>query len=162
MAGVYSAPGLGADAGLGVVTAGGRGVIGIVIVAHGGLAREYLAAMEHVVGPLPGAVAVSIGAEDTASSKQAEIDAAIRGVDDGAGVVVVTDMFGGTPSNLAMDACRESGRMVVYGANLPLLVKLAKARGKPMREAVACALTAGRKYINSVDGFGPDRLPIAL
>ena len=137
-------------------------MIGIVIVAHGGLAREYLAAMEHIVGRHPGAVAVSIDAEDDSSLKQDEIDAAIRAVDVGAGVVVVTDMFGGTPSNLAMEACRQGGRMVIYGANLPLLVKLAKARRLPLREAVACALTAGRKYINSVDGFGPDRLPIAL
>lgn len=137
-------------------------MIGIVIVAHGGLAREYLAAMEHVVGRHPGAVAVSIGADDNCSRKQDEIDAAIRSVDSGDGVVVVTDMFGGTPSNLAMGACREPGRMVVYGANLPLLVKLAKARQLPLREAVARALTAGRKYINSVEGLGPDRLPIAL
>jgi PTS system mannose-specific IIA component len=137
-------------------------VIGIVIVAHGGLAREYLSAMEHVVGRHPGAMAVSIGAEDDCSSKSDEIDAAIRSVDTGDGVVVVTDMFGGTPSNLAMEACRHSGRMVVYGANLPLLIKLAKARQLPLRDAVATALTAGRKYINSVDGFGPDRLPIPL
>jgi PTS system mannose-specific IIA component len=137
-------------------------VIGIVIVAHGGLAREYLAALEHVVGRHPGTIAVAIGADDDSARKQDEIDAAIRAVDAGAGVVVVTDMFGGTPSNLAVEACRETGRMVVYGANLPLLVKLAKARRLPMREAVACALTAGRKYINSVEGFGPDRLPIAL
>ncbi|MBP6999961.1 PTS fructose transporter subunit IIA [Amaricoccus sp.] len=137
-------------------------MIGIVIVAHGGLAREYLAAMEHVVGRHPGTVAVAIGAEDDCTTKQDEIDAAIRAVDDGEGVVVVTDMFGGTPSNLAMEACRESNRMVVYGANLPLLVKLAKARRLPLREAVATALTAGRKYINSVEGLGPDRLPIAL
>lgn len=137
-------------------------MIGIVIVAHGGLAREYLAAMEHIVGHHPGTRAVAIGADDDCSSKQDEIDAAIRAVDDGEGVVVVTDMFGGTPSNLAMEACRESQRMVIYGANLPLLVKLAKARRLPLREAVASALTAGRKYINSVDGFGPDRLPIAL
>jgi len=137
-------------------------VIGIVIVAHGGLAREYLAAMEHVVGRLPGTIAVAIDAEDDSTRKQHEIDAAISSVDTGEGVVVVTDMFGGTPSNLAMEACRASGRMVIYGANLPLLVKLAKARRLPLREAVACALTAGRKYINSVDGFGEDQLPIAL
>lgn len=137
-------------------------MIGIVIVAHGGLAREYLAAMEHVVGRLPGTMAVAIGVDDDSGSKQGEIDAAIRAVDSGDGVVVVTDMFGGTPSNLAMGACKDSGRMVIYGANLPLLVKLAKARGLPLREAVAIALTAGRKYINSVEGPGPDPLPIAL
>jgi len=137
-------------------------VIGIVIVAHGGLAREYLATMEHIVGPNPRNAAVSIGTDDDRKSKQDEIDAAIRSVDAGEGVVVVTDMFGGTPSNIAMEACRDSQRMVVYGANVPLLIKLAKARNLPMREAVASALTAGRKYINSVDGYGPDRLPIAL
>jgi PTS system mannose-specific IIA component len=137
-------------------------VIGIVIVAHGGLAREYLAALEHVVGKQPGMVAVSIEVEDDSGAKQAEIDAAVTEVDTGAGVVVVTDMFGSTPSNLAVGACRKPIHTVLYGANLPMLVKLAKARHKPFDDAVACALTAGRKYINSIDGFGPDRTPIAL
>jgi mannose PTS system EIIA component len=131
-------------------------VIGIVIVAHGGLAREYLAAMEHVVGKAPGTVAVSIDPEDDRATKQAEIDAAVTAVDAGQGVVIVTDMFGGTPSNLAMGACRRTDRRILYGANLPLLIKLAKARQLELGEAVACALTAGRKYINSVDGFGPN------
>ena len=76
-------------------------MIGIVIVAHGGLAREYLAAMEHVVGKQGGTAAVSIDADDDCGSKQAEVDAAVAAVDDGQGVVVVTDMFGSTPSNLA-------------------------------------------------------------
>ena len=138
-------------------------MIGIVIVAHGGLAREYLAAMEHVVGRHPGTAAVAIGPEDDRASKQAEIDEAVRAVDEGEGVVVVTDMFGGTPSNLAMKACREGRRVVLYGANLPLLVKLAKARRLGLDEAVACALTAGRKYINTADGFGPPNgTPVAL
>jgi PTS system mannose-specific IIA component len=131
-------------------------VIGIVIVAHGGLAREYLLAMEHVVGKLPAAEAVSIEAEADLRSKKAEIDAAVKAVDRGDGVVVVTDMFGSTPSNLAMGACKRlSDRSVLYGANLPMLVKLAKERHRPLRDAVACALTAGRKYINSVDGVEP-------
>ncbi len=137
-------------------------MIGIVIVAHGGLARAYLSTMEHVVGRHPGTIAVSIDDDDDSELKQAEIDAAIRSVDTGDGVVVVTDMFGGTPSNIAMQACSHSNRMIIYGANVPLLVKLAKARRLPLRDAVACALTAGRKYINSVNGFGEDRLPIAL
>lgn len=130
-------------------------MIGIVIVAHGGLAREYLAAMEHVVGKHPGTAAIAIGPEDDRGAKQAEIDAAVLAVDEGEGVVVVTDMFGGTPSNLAMRACREGKRVVLYGANLPLLIKLAKARRLSMEEAVSCALTAGRKYIDTADGFGP-------
>jgi mannose PTS system EIIA component len=138
-------------------------VIGIVIVAHGGLAREYLAAMEHVVGPARGTAAVSIEANDDPGTKQAEVDAAVALVDEGEGVIVVTDMFGSTPSNLAMTACRKTAnRRVVYGANLPMLVKLAKARHKPLNDAVACALTAGRKYINCIDGFGPNGTPIAL
>ncbi|MER2510070.1 PTS fructose transporter subunit IIA [Amaricoccus sp.] len=137
-------------------------MIGIVIVAHGGLAGEYLAVMEHIVGKHPGTVAVSIGPEDDCTKKQAEIEAAAESVDAGHGVVVVTDMFGSTPSNLAVGACKKSGRAVLYGANLPLLVKLAKARRMSLGDACASALNAGRKYINSVDGFGPDRTPIAL
>jgi len=137
-------------------------VIGIVIVAHGGLAGEYLAAMEHIVGKHPGTVAVSIGPEDDCMAKQAEIEAAAESVDAGHGVVVVTDMFGSTPSNLAVGACRKSGRAVLYGANLPLLVKLAKARRMSLGDACASALNAGRKYINSVEAFGSDRTPIAL
>ena len=138
-------------------------MIGIVIVAHGGLAREYLAALEHVVGKHPGTAAVSIEANDDTGSKQAEVDAAVDSVDQGEGVIVVTDMFGSTPSNLAMTACRRTAnRRVLYGANLPLLVKLAKARNKPLNDAVACALTAGRKYINCIDGFGPNGTPVAL
>ena len=138
-------------------------MIGIVIVAHGGLAREYLLAMEHVVGKHPGTRAVSIDANDSCSTKQAEVDAAVASVDEGEGVVVVTDMYGSTPSNLAMGACRKRpNRRILYGANLPLLVKLAKARHKPLNDAVASALTAGRKYINCVDGLGPNGLPIAF
>lgn len=137
-------------------------MIGIVIVAHGGLAREYLAALEHVVGRRPGTEAIAIGADDDSATKQDEINAAVARVDDGAGVVVVTDMFGSTPSNLAVCACREPNRRVLYGANLPLLIKLAKARHLSLDDAVASALTAGRKYINSVDGFGPDRSPVAI
>jgi len=137
-------------------------VIGIVIVAHGGLAREYLLAMEHVVGKHPGTAAIAIGPEDDRTAKQAEIDAAVAAVDEGDGVVVVTDMFGGTPSNLAMRACRRDNSTILYGANLPMLIKLAKARRMTLGEAVSCALTAGRKYINTADGFGPNGTPITL
>jgi PTS system mannose-specific IIA component len=137
-------------------------VIGIVIVAHGGLAREYLAALEHVVGKSPGTVAVSIEPDDDIRSKQAEIVAAADAVDRGKGVVVVTDMYGSTPSNLAINACRRADRTVLYGANMPLLVKLSQARRMSLNDAVATALTAGRKYINCIDGFGPNGTPIAL
>lgn len=137
-------------------------MIGIVIVAHGGLAREYLAAMEHVVGRHPGTVAIAIGEDDDRATKQREVDAAVQAVDAGQGVVVVTDMFGSTPSNLAVGACTERSRRVIYGANLPLLVKLAKARHLPLDQAVDSALTAGRKYIDSVGGCRSNGTPVAL
>ena len=119
--------------------------------------------MEHVVGKQGGTAAVSIDADDDCGSKQAEVDAAVAAVDDGQGVVVVTDMFGSTPRTSPPGAClQDPTRRVLYGANLPLLVKLAKARHKPLNDAVASALTAGRKYINCIDGFGPNGAPIAL
>jgi PTS system mannose-specific IIA component len=127
-------------------------LIGIVIVAHGGLAREYLAAVEHVVGHQPGILAISIEADHDRAAKQTEIMAAADRVDVGDGVVVVTDMFGGSPSNLSLPACAPSDRKIIYGANLPLLIKLAKSRHKPLPDAVAGALAAGRKYIDSYDG----------
>lgn len=123
-----------------------------MIVAHGGLAREYLAAVEHVVGKQSGIVAISIEPEHDRSAKQLEICKAADAVDTGDGVVVVTDMFGGSPSNLSLMACRPSGRKIVYGANLPMLIKLAKSRHKPVPIAVEDALEAGRKYIDSFDG----------
>ena len=124
-------------------------MIGIVIVAHGGLAREYLAAVEHVVGKQDHIRAISIGAEDDRSAKQAEICDAADDVDSGDGVIVVTDMFGGSPSNLSLRACGMSQRRIVYGANLPMLIKLAKCRACPVDVAAAKAMEAGRKYIDS-------------
>jgi PTS system mannose-specific IIA component len=126
-------------------------VIGIVIVAHGGLAREYLAAVEHVVGKQPQIRTVSIEDDHDRDAKQAEIVAAAAAVDTGDGVVVVTDMFGGSPSNLSLPACAKSDRRIIYGANLPLLIKLSKTRGLPVQIAVDAALDAGRKYINALD-----------
>ena len=124
-------------------------MIGLVIVAHGDLAAALLAATEHVVGPQSGTRSIAIGPHDDLRSRQADIDAAVAEVGTGDGVVVVTDMFGGTPSNLAHGAMKGDGVEVVYGANLPLLVKLAKMRDRPLTEAVEAALAAGRKYINS-------------
>ncbi|MCU0826729.1 MAG: PTS fructose transporter subunit IIA [Tabrizicola sp.] len=126
-------------------------MIGIVIVAHGGLAREYLSAVEHVVGKQDGVRAIAIEDDHDRSAKQAEICAAADAVDTGKGVVLVTDMFGGSPSNLSLPACATSGRRILYGANLPMLIKLAKSRDMAVPEAVAAALDAGRKYINSLD-----------
>ena len=126
-------------------------MIGIVIVAHGGLAREYLSAVEHVVGKQDAMRAIAIEDDHDRKAKQAEICAAADAVDMGQGVVVVTDMFGGSPSNLSLMACIGADRRIVYGANLPMLIKLAKSRDLTGAEAVAAALDAGRKYINSLD-----------
>jgi PTS system mannose-specific IIA component len=126
-------------------------LIGIVIVAHGGLAREYLSAVEHVVGRQDGVRAISIEDDHDRSAKQLEICEAADAVDTGQGVVLVTDMFGGSPSNLSLPACATTGRRILYGANLPMLIKLAKSRDMAVPEAVAAALDAGRKYINSLD-----------
>ena len=127
-------------------------MIGIVIVAHGGLAKEYLYAVEHVVGRQAGIVAISIEADHDRPQKQDEICDAANAVDTGCGVVVATDMFGSSPSNLSLRACQPENRKIIYGANLPMLVKLAKSRHLSVQAAVDTALTAGRKYIDSCDG----------
>ena len=122
-----------------------------MIVAHSGLAKEYLSAVEHVVGRQEGMQAITIEDDHDRAAKQREICAAADAVDHGDGVVVVTDMFGGSPSNLSLLACSTGGRRIIYGANLPMLIKLAKSRDLAMPDAVSAALDAGRKYINSLD-----------
>ena len=124
-------------------------MIGIVIVAHGQLAKEYLLAVEHVIGPQAGMRAVSIAADDDRAGKQQEICRAADAVDTGDGVVIVTDMFGGSPSNLSLRACKVENRRILYGANLPMLIKLAKSRRKPVPEAVTAAIEAAHRYIDS-------------
>lgn len=124
-------------------------MIGLVLVSHGHLAAEFRAAMEHVVGKQAQLQVVCIGPEDDMDQRRNEIVTAIHDVDTGAGVVVLTDMFGGTPSNLAISAMNGSNVEVVAGINLPMLVKLAKVRETcPLSEAVVAAQDAGRKYIN--------------
>ena len=124
-------------------------MIGIVIVAHGQLAREYLAAIEHVVGSQNGVRAIAIQADHDRASKEHEICAAADEVDQGDGVVVVTDLYGGSPSNLSLLACQPENRRILYGANLPMLIKLAKSRHLEVPDAVRAALEAGKKYIDS-------------
>jgi mannose PTS system EIIA component len=124
-------------------------VIGIVIVAHGGLAGEYLNAIEHVVGGQHGVRAIAIQADHDRAAKEREICAAADEVDQGSGVVVVTDLFGGSPSNLSLLACRPENRRIIFGANLPMLIKLAKSRHLAVPDAVRAALEAGKKYIDS-------------
>ncbi|MFL4469948.1 PTS sugar transporter subunit IIA [Tateyamaria armeniaca] len=124
-------------------------MIGIVIVAHGGLAGEYLRAIEHVVGRQPGMRAIAIEPDHNRADKELEICEAADAVDSGGGVVVVTDLFGGSPSNLSLLACRPQNRRILYGANLPMLIKLAKSRQLDVTDAVRLALDAGKKYIDS-------------
>ncbi|MCF6445947.1 PTS sugar transporter subunit IIA [Nereida sp. MMG025] len=124
-------------------------MIGIVIVAHGALAQEYLRAVEHVVGKQDAVRTIQIGYDHDRQAKEREICEAADAVDRGDGVVVVVDMFGGSPSNLSLAACNPANRMILYGANLPLLVKLAKSRTKPLKAAVLFARDAGRKYIDA-------------
>ncbi|MEM9146992.1 MAG: PTS sugar transporter subunit IIA [Pseudomonadota bacterium] len=128
-------------------------MIGIVIVAHGTLASALLEATEHVVGPQPNARVVAIQPADNLRERQAEIARIVAEADTGDGVVLITDMFGGTPSNLALSCMQGPGIEVICGANLPLLVKLAKSRERPLAEAVAAALDAGHKYISSATGL---------
>lgn len=124
-------------------------MIGLVLVTHGRLASEFIAAMEHVVGPQRNVAQVCIGADDDMERRRQDIIESVAKVDEGDGVVLLTDMFGGTPSNLAISVL-DNGRIeVIAGINLPMLIKLASVRADlPLRKAVAEAQEAGRKYIN--------------
>lgn len=124
-------------------------MIGLVLVTHGRLAVEFVTAMEHVVGPQRGVATICIGPDDDMELRRADIAAAIATVDGGRGVIILTDLFGGTPSNLAI-SLMETGRIeVIAGINLPMLIRLEGAR-RTMNvvDAVAAAREAGRKYIS--------------
>ena len=124
-------------------------MIGLVIVTHGRLAEEFILAMEHVVGPQRGVKAVCIGPEDDMERRRSDILAAAREVDEGHGVILLTDMFGGTPSNLAISVMEQTRAEVIAGLNLPMLIKLASVRGREnLQTCVAFAQEAGRKYIS--------------
>ena len=122
-------------------------MIGLVIVTHGRLAEEFVHAMEHVVGPQAAVTAICIGPDDDMERRRRDILAACDKVNDGAGVILLTDMFGGTPSNLAISIMEQARIEVLAGVNLPMLVKLASVRTRPLAEAVRMAQEAGRKYI---------------
>ena len=124
-------------------------MIGLVLVTHGRLAEEFVTAMVHVVGPQEQVATIAIGPEDDMELRRGDIDTAIRGVDSGQGVIVLTDLFGGTPSNLAI-SLMERGRVeVIAGMNLPMLIRLGSARkAMTVTAAVAAAREAGRKYIS--------------
>ena len=125
-------------------------MLGIVLVTHGRLAQEFISAMEHIIGPQTHVRAVCIGPEDDIERRQREMAAAAKSVDLGDGVVIVTDMFGGTPCNLALTLL-EKGKIEVWaGANLPSLIKLAEVRARlPLDQAVKEAIEAGRKYLRA-------------
>jgi len=124
-------------------------MIGLVLVAHGRLAAEFRAALEHVVGPQSQIETVSIGPDDDVERRRQDIVDAVAKVDDGSGVVVLTDMFGGTPSNLAISVMTAGRVEVIAGVNLPMLIKLASVRGEGrLADVIADAQDAGRKYIN--------------
>ncbi|MBT8471821.1 MAG: PTS sugar transporter subunit IIA [Marinicaulis sp.] len=124
-------------------------MIGLVVVTHGRLAEEFLSAAEHVVGPQENVKAVSIGPDDDMDKRRQDILDAAQSVETGAGVIILTDMFGGTPSNLAISVMEKAKAEVVAGINLPMLIKLASVRADDdLEEAVKAAHDAGRKYIN--------------
>ena len=124
-------------------------MIGMVLVTHGHLADELIATLEHVVGPQSNVVSVCIGSDDDMEQRRSEILNSAKQADDGDGVVLLTDMFGGTPSNLAISVMDKANVEIIAGVNLPMLIKLASVRDSlPLTDAVVSAQEAGRKYIN--------------
>jgi PTS system mannose-specific IIA component len=124
-------------------------MIGMVLVTHGALAHEFKSALEHVVGPQDRCETIAIGPDDNMETRRNDILKAIDDAEDGDGVIILTDMFGGTPSNLAISVMQNRQVEVIAGVNLPMLVKLARIRADmPIKEAVNMAQEAGRKYIN--------------
>ena len=124
-------------------------MIGLVLVTHGRLAEELIGALEHVVGPQENVIAVCIGPDDDMERRRADILDSVDKANTGSGVILLTDMFGGTPSNLAISVMEQANVEVIAGANLPMLIKLASVRGSATLESAAeQASDAGRKYIN--------------
>jgi len=124
-------------------------MIGLVLVTHGNLAKEFIAALVHVVGPQERITAICIGPDDDMEQRRQQILEAVEDVNEGKGVVVLTDMFGGTPSNLAISIMEGAEVEVIAGLNLPMLIKLASVRAhEDLAGAVKAAQEAGRKYIN--------------
>ncbi len=129
-------------------------MIGLILVTHGKLAEEFIAAMQHVVGHQEAVATVCIGPNDDMEARRQEIAAAIAAVDDGQGAIVLTDLFGGTPSNLAISLMKKGKVEVIAGINLPMLIRLAKARScMGLAEAVIAARDAGRNYITVASEF---------
>ena len=124
-------------------------MIGMVLVTHGRLAEELIAAREHVVGSQPNIISICIGPDDDMEQRRQEILESASKADEGDGVVLLTDMFGGTPSNLAISVMDNANVEIIAGVNLPMLIKLASVRKtETLAEAIESAQEAGRKYIN--------------
>ena len=124
-------------------------MIGMVLVTHGRLAEELIAALEHVVGSQPNIISICIGPDDDMEQRRQEILESAAKADEGDGVVLLTDMFGGTPSNLANSVMDNANVEIIAGVNLPMLIKLASVRKtETLAEAIESAQEAGRKYIN--------------
>lgn len=133
-------------------------MIGVVLVTHGRLAEEFVGALEHVVGVQDQMMAICIESDDDIEACRSEILAGVAEVDTGDGVILLTDMFGGTPSNLAISVMEQANVEVVAGINLPMLIKLATSRdGNSLAEVAICAQEAGRKYINVASTLLADR-----
>jgi PTS system mannose-specific IIA component len=129
-------------------------MIGLILVTHGKLAEEFVHAMEHVVGRQEAVATVCIGPNDDMEARRQEIAAAIATVDNGQGAIILTDLFGGTPSNLAISLMASGRTEVIAGINLPMLIRLAKARGcMDLKAAVNAARDAGRNYITVASEF---------
>ncbi len=129
-------------------------MIGIVIVSHSNIASEFLSVLEHIVGKQENIKAISIFPDDNVESKRGEIIKAIKNVDQKKGVIVLTDMFGGTPSNLAISVMNEKNVEVVAGVNLPMLIKISALREKcNMEELIKRSQESGRKYMNVASAF---------
>ena len=129
-------------------------MIGLILVTHGKLAEEFVNAMQHVVGRQDAVETVCIGPNDDMEARRREIADKVKAVDGGQGVIVLTDLFGGTPSNLAISLMKAGSVEVIAGINLPMLIRLAKARGSmPLNKAVTAARDAGRTYITIASEF---------
>ena len=124
-------------------------MIGLILVTHGNLAKEFVSAMQHVVGPQEQVESVCIGPDDNMETRRNEILEKVKAVDSGQGVVLLTDMFGGTPSNLALSVMDQANVEILAGINLPMLIKIATLRkDNPLKKTVEGAQEAGKKYIN--------------
>jgi PTS system mannose-specific IIA component len=129
-------------------------MIGMILVTHGRLAEEFVHAMEHVVGAQPDVATVCIGPQDDMEQRRKDIARAIKQVDSGSGAVILTDLFGGTPSNLAISLLKAGKTEVIAGINLPMLIRLAGARkDMDLAAATAAARDAGRNYITIASEF---------